>query len=118
MEKINFQNEITPLNDTNLNRMQDNVENAIEKERLKTQVYENYFNNVGNSSETGVNVDFATMFPNLSLSDVVCFNAEIINVYETWDRTYANVLGTTGTLQIRSYAATQEVSVRVTAFYK
>jgi hypothetical protein len=29
MNKINFQNGITPLNDTNLNQMQDNVEDAI-----------------------------------------------------------------------------------------
>lgn len=30
MNKINFQNGITPLNDTNLNQMQTNIENAIE----------------------------------------------------------------------------------------
>lgn len=29
MEKINFQNSKTPLNDTNLNQLQDNIENAI-----------------------------------------------------------------------------------------
>lgn len=29
MDKINFQNGITPLNDTNLNQLQTNVENAI-----------------------------------------------------------------------------------------
>lgn len=31
MDKINFQNGITPLNDTNLNKMQANVEKAIEE---------------------------------------------------------------------------------------
>lgn len=31
MEKINFQNGKTPLNDTNLNQLQDNVEEAIQK---------------------------------------------------------------------------------------
>ncbi len=34
MEKINFQNGITPLNDTNLNQIQDNVENAIEEKHI------------------------------------------------------------------------------------
>lgn len=108
----------TPLNAENLNNNFNELNKAIEQEKLKTQVYEGLFTNVGNSSETGVNVDFSTMFPNLSLGDVICFNVEITDVYETWDRTYANVLSSTGTLQIRSYAMTQGIAVCVTAFYR
>lgn len=119
MEKITFVNESEPyLSAENLNAMQDNMENAIEQQKLKTQVYEGRFASVGNSSETGVNVDFSTMFPNLSLSDVICFNVEITDVYETYDRTYANIISYTGILQIRSYAMTQGIEVRVTAFYR
>ena len=93
-----------------------------EKEQIKTAVYINEFTNVS----TSTNVAFKTMFPNLSLDKVICFNIEIVNVYETWDRVYANILrqaeaptsGRSGELQIRSYASTQNVVVRVTAFYK
>jgi hypothetical protein len=35
MEKINFTNNKTPLNDTNLNKMQDNMENAINEVAMK-----------------------------------------------------------------------------------
>ena len=91
-----------------------------ENDLLKTQVYERSFGNVGDTSETGIDVDFATMFPNLSLDNIVCFNVEIVDVFTTWDRVYANILNpkAIGTLQIRSYAATQNITVRVTAFYK
>jgi hypothetical protein len=34
MNKINFQNGITPLNDTNLNQMQTNIENAINEKTI------------------------------------------------------------------------------------
>lgn len=96
--------------------------NNNEKGQIKTAVYINEFANVS----TSTNVAFKTMFPNLSLDKVVCFNIEIVNVYETWDRVYANILrqaeaptsGRSGELQIRSYASTQNVVVRVTAFYK
>lgn len=96
--------------------------NNNEKEQIKTAVYINEFINVS----TSTNVAFKTMFPNLSLNEVVCFNIEIVNVYETWDRTYAHILyqpeaptsGRTGELQIRSYASIQNIVVRVTAFYR
>lgn len=96
--------------------------NNNEKEQIKTAVYINEFINVS----TSTNVAFKTMFPNLSLDKVVCFNIEIVNVYETWDRVYAHILyqpesptsGRSGELQIRNYASTQNVVVRVTAFYK
>lgn len=96
--------------------------NNNEKEQIKTAVYINEFINVS----TSTNVSFKTMFPNLSLDKIVCFNIEIVNVYETWDRVYANILrqqdaptsGRSGELQIRSFASTQNVMVRVTAFYK
>lgn len=96
--------------------------NNNEKEQIKTAVYINEFRNVS----TSTNVAFKTMFPNLSLNEVVCFNIEIVNVYETWDRTYAHILyqseaptsGRTGELQIRSYASIQNIVVRVTAFYR
>lgn len=89
---------------------------------VKTAVYIHEFTNVS----TSTNVAFKTMFPNLSLAKVVCFNVEIVNVYETWDRVYAHILyqadtptsGRSGELQIRSYASTQNVVVRVTAFYR
>ena len=122
MDKINFVNNSEPaLSAENLNQMQDNIENGIRAEKLKTKVFLQSFNNVGNSNETGVNVDFSTMFPNLNASDVVAINVEIINVYETWDRTFANMLYKANnipqTLQIRSYATTQQITVRITAFY-
>lgn len=87
--------------------------NNNEKEQIKTAVYINEFINVS----TSTNVAFKTMFPNLSLDKVVCFNIEIVNVYETWDRVTAHILAN-GTLQIQSYLKTQQVSVRVTDFYK
>ena len=80
---------------------------------IKTATYEGFFSSVS----TSTNVDFATMFPNLNISQVICFNVEIIDVNDTWDRTYAHVLKT-GVLQVRSYAQTQAIRVRVTAFYK
>lgn len=82
-------------------------------QQIKTATYEGSFTNVS----TTTNVDFSTMFPNLSLSQVICFNIEIIDVYNTWDRVYANILST-GQLQVRSYAEKQDIKVRVTAFYK
>lgn len=42
MDKINFQNGITPLNDTNLNQMQDNMEKAIENKQIS-------FNEIANN---------------------------------------------------------------------
>lgn len=124
MEKINFQNGVTKLNADTFNTFQNNIDKAkAEKsEQIKTAVYINEFTNVS----TSTNVAFKTMFPNLSLDKVVCFNIEIVNVYETWDRVYANILrqaeaptsGRSGELQIRSYASTQNIVVRVTAFYK
>lgn len=96
--------------------------NNNEKGQIKTAVYINEFINVS----TSTNVAFKTMFPNLSLDKVVCFNVEIVNVYETWDRVYAHILyqaeaptsGRSGELQIRSYASIQNIVVRVTAFYR
>ena len=88
-----------------------------EKDKIKTQVYEASFFNVSTSTD----VSFNEMFPSLNYEDVICFNIEIINVDNTWDRTYANILKDNkknGTLQIRSYSITQTVEVRVTAFYK
>ena len=124
MEKINFQNGVTKVNADTFNTFQNNIDEAkAEKsEQIKAAVYINEFANVS----TSTNVAFKTMFPNLSLDKVVCFNIEIINVYETWDRTYAHILyqseaptsGRSGELQIRSYASTQNVVVRVTAFYR
>ena len=124
MDKINFQNGVTKVNADTFNTFQNNIDEAkAEKsEQIKAAVYINEFANVS----TSTNVAFKTMFPNLSLDKVVCFNIEIINVYETWDRTYAHILyqseaptsGRSGELQIRSYASTQNVVVRVTAFYR
>ena len=100
----------------------DNLLNNNAKEQIKTAVYIKEFVKVS----TSTNVAFKTMFPNLSLDKVVCFNIEIVNVYETWDRTYAHILyipsaptsKRNGELQIRSYASTQNIAVRVTAFYR
>lgn len=124
MNKINFQNGVTKVNADTFTTFQNNIDEAkAEKsEQIKTAVYINEFTNVS----TSTNVAFKTMFPNLSLDKVVCFNIEIVNVYETWDRVYANILrqeetpttGRSGELQIRSYASIQNVVVRVTAFYK
>lgn len=115
MDKINFQNGVTPVNADTFNTFQNNIDEAkAEKsEQIKTAVYINKFINVN----TSTNVDFNTMFPNLSLDKVVCFNIEVVDVYETWDRVFANIL-TTGQLQVRSFAVTQNIEVRVTAFYK
>ena len=57
------------------------------------------------------------MFPNLTLSQVICFNIEIIDAYDTWDRVFAHIISN-GQLQVRSYAKTQQLAVKVTAFYK
>lgn len=124
MDKINFQNGVTKVNADTFNTFQNNIDEAkAEKsEQIKIAVYINEFTNVS----TSTNVAFKTMFPNLSLDKVICFNIEIVNVYETWDRVYANILrqpeaptsARSGELQIRSYASTQNVVVRVTAFYK
>ena len=101
MDKINFQNGVTKVNADTFNTFQNNIDEAkAEKsEQIKTAVYINKFINVS----TSTNVDFSTMFPNLTLSKVICFNIEIIDVYNTWDRVYANILSN-GQLQIRSYA--------------
>ena len=124
MDKINFQNGVTKANADTFTTFQNNIDEAkAEKsEQIKTAVYINEFINVS----TSTNVAFKTMFPNLSLDKVVCFNIEIVNVYETWDRVYAHILyqpenptsGRSGELQIRNYASIQNVVVRVTAFYK
>lgn len=124
MDKINFQNGVTKANADTFTTFQNNIDEAkAEKsEQIKTAVYINKFTNVS----TSTNVAFKTMFPNLSLDKVVCFNIEIVDVYKTWDRVYANILrqseaptsGSSGELQIRSYASTQNIAVRVTAFYK
>ena len=110
-------NKMIPITKQTKNQINNN-----EKEQIKTAVYINEFINVS----TSTNVAFKTMFPNLSLDKVVCFNIEIVNVYETWDRTYAHILyqsenptsGRSGELQIRNYASIQNVVVRVTAFYR
>lgn len=145
MNKILFKNkgetDAVPINASNLNLLQDNVENEMnankitvnttEKESssevyscsyinsemndfVKTAVWKQEYLEVG----TSLNVPFNTMFPNLSLSKVICFIAEIVNVDKTWDRTYANILGSNGTLQVRSYSQQQTLTVRVTALYK
>lgn len=114
----NYYNKTEAYTQTQVNNLLDNNK----KEQIKTAVYMNEFINVS----TSTNVAFKTMFPNLSLDKVVCFNIEIVNAYETWDRVYAHILylsgtqtsGRSGELQIRSYASTQNVVVRVTAFYK
>ena len=91
--------------------------NNNEKEQIKTAVKSMLFDSVGGDSTTGANITFNEMFPNLNPNQVICFNIEITDVYETWDRVTAHILAD-GTLQIRSYLKTQQVSVRVTAFYK
>lgn len=91
--------------------------NNNEKEQIKTAVKSMLFDSVGGDSTTGANITFNEMFPNLNPNQVICFNIEIVDVYETWDRVTAHILAN-GTLQIRSYLKTQQVSVRVTAFYR
>lgn len=91
--------------------------NNNEKEQIKTAVKSMLFDSVGGDSTTGANITFNEMFPNLNQNQVICFNVEITDVYETWDRVTAHILAN-GTLQIRSYLKTQQVSVRVTAFYR
>ena len=91
--------------------------NNNEKEQIKTAVKSMLFDSVGGDSTTGANITFNEMFPNLNLNQVICFNVEITDVYETWDRVTAHILAD-GTLQIRSYLKTQQVAVRVTAFYR
>lgn len=102
--------EIYVRNDNNV------YEKLVKQEKiLHTAVFEREFNNVS----TQTNVEFDEMFPGLNLNDIICFNVEITNTYSTWDRIYAHVLRSTGTLQVRSYAETQDLlAVRVTAFYK
>ena len=102
--------EIYVRNDNNV------YEKLVKQEKiLHTAVFEREFNNV----PTQTNVEFNEMFPGLNLNDIICFNVEITNTYSTWDRIYAHVLRSTGTLQVRSYAETQDLlAVRVTAFYK
>lgn len=91
--------------------------NNNEKEQIKTAVKSMLFDSVGGDSTTGANITFNEMFSNLNQNQVICFNVEITDVYETWDRVTAHILAD-GTLQIRSYLKTQQVSVRVTAFYR
>lgn len=91
--------------------------NNNEKEQIKTAVKLMSFTSVGGDSITGANITFNEMFPNLKQNQVICFNVEIVDVYDTWDRVTANILAS-GTLQIRSYLKTQKVDVRVTAFYR
>lgn len=91
--------------------------NNNEKEQIKTAVKSMLFDSVGGDSTTGANITFNEMFPNLNLNQVICFNVEITDVYETWDRVTVHILAD-GTLQIRSYLKTQQVAVRVTAFYR
>lgn len=119
MDKINFQNGVTKVNADTFNTFQNNIDEAkAEKsEQIKTAVKSMVFDSVGGDSTTGANITFNEMFPNLNLNQVICFNIEIVDVYETWDRVTAHILPN-GTLQIRSYLKTQQVSVRVTAFYK
>lgn len=119
MNKINFQNGVTKVNADTFTTFQNNIDEAkAEKsEQIKTAVKLIAFGSVGGDSITGANITFNEMFPNLNLNQVICFNIEIVDVYETWDRVTAHIL-TNGTLQIRSYTSTQNVSVRVTAFYK
>lgn len=88
-----------------------------EKEQIKTAVKSMLCDSVGGDSATGANITFNEMFPNLDQKQVICFDVEITDVYETWDRVTAHILAN-GTLQIRSYLKTQQVSVRVTAFYR
>lgn len=140
--KTNWVNGETPINATNLNKIENGIENndtSLENKLDKTSVKTakttsdtdtyscNYINNYVKAAVwkqeylevgTSLNVSFSTMFPNLTLSNVICFIAEIINVDKTWDRTYANILASNGTLQVRSYAQQQTLTVRVTALYK
>lgn len=115
MDKINFQNGVTKVNADTFTTFQNNIDEAkAEKsEQIKTATYTKALTYVS----TTTNIDFSTMFPNLTLSQVICFNTEITNVDTTWDRVFANVIPN-GQLQVRSYAQTQELTVRVTAFYK
>lgn len=88
-----------------------------EKQQIKTAVKLMSFTSIGGDSTTGANITFNEMFPNLNKNQVICFCVEIIDVYETWDRVTAHILAD-GMLQVRSYLKTQQVSVRVTAFYR
>lgn len=91
--------------------------NNNEKEQIKTAVKSMVLNSVGGDSVTGANITFNEMFPNLNQNQVICFNVEITDVYETWDRATAHVIPN-GTLQVRSYLKPQQMVVKVTAFYK
>ena len=119
MDKIKFVNNGHPaINDTNLNQMQNNFENDLNTKANKTDIIKTatYIGNL-TSVSTKTNIEFATMFPNLSLSQIICFNIEITNVNDTWNGVFANIIPN-GQLQVRSYNQTQEVTVKVTAFYK
>lgn len=145
MNKILFKNkgetDAVPINASNLNLLQDNVENEIKANKITVNITEkesssevyscSYINSELNDFVkaavwkheylevgTSLNIPFNTMFPNLTLSKVICFITEIVNVDKTWDRTYANILGSNGTLQVRSYSQQQTLTVRVTALYK
>lgn len=117
-----FASEVYVGSTSGTNKDSGSVKLAKITDLVKTAVYIHEFTNVS----TSTNVAFKTMFPNLSLDKVICFNVEIINVYKTWDRTYAHILYISGSptskrsgeLQIRSYASIQNVAVRVTAFYR
>lgn len=115
MDKINFQNGVTKVNADTFTTFQNNIDEAkAEKsEQIKTATYTKDLISVS----TTTNIDFSTMFPNLTLSQVICFNIEITNANDTWDRVFAHIISN-GQLQVRSYAQTQELSVKVTAFYK
>lgn len=101
-----------------LNALQDNIESDLNTKANKTDIIKTatYTGNLTYVSTT-TNIEFATMFPNLSLSQIICFNIEITNVNDTWNGVFANIIPN-GQLQVRSYNQTQEVTVKVTAFYK
>lgn len=119
MDKINFQNDVTKVNADTFTTFQNNIDEAkAEKsEQIKTAVKSMLLNSVGGDSTIGANITFNEMFPNLNLNQVICFNVEVTDVYETWDRVTAHVMPN-GTLQVRSYLKTQQITVKVTAFYK
>lgn len=68
MDKINFVNDKTPLNDTNLNQMQTNVENAINSLKKYT-IFEGYLK--GGESTTLSNVKrFIDVYFNINIGSV------------------------------------------------
>lgn len=124
MAKVTFEDKVT-LNEnvdipdvnkckaSDMNELKKSI-NDLYDDTLKASVWKQEYLEVG----TSLNVSFSTMFPNLTLSEVICFITEIVNVDKTWDRTYANILGSNGTLQVRSYAQQQTLTVKVTALHK